>query len=394
MSTQVLSHGLGGMLSSVRDRQARASGSMPRADRLLWVGIILLMAVGTVMVLSSSVMIAERRFNDAGYFWKRQITWSVLAIVVMAIVSRVDYRSLRKWILPGALVSIVLLVAVLFTEPVNDARRWISLGLFRLQPAEVFRLVALMFAAALVAKRAEDMDRPWRLWPLGVFLAIGAALFMAQPEFSGVITLFLTVGVILLAGGLRWRHVLPSMAIVAIIGTVVVFGFGYKKARIDEWYEGLVTDTAGSYQVRQSKIALGSGGPLGEGLGRGRAKMLYLPEPHTDFILATVGEELGLVGFTAVIALASLLIFRAWRIATRAPDRFGYLLVIGIGGALFVNASLNAGVVTGLIPATGLPFPFVSYGGSSLLTTAAAWGIVLNVSRYRTPRMARLSGMG
>ncbi|MBD3299199.1 MAG: stage V sporulation protein E [candidate division Zixibacteria bacterium] len=394
MSTQVLSHGLGNVLGSVRDRQARLGKNMPRADRVLWVGIILLMALGTVMVLSSSVMIAERRFGEAGYFWKKQLLWSVLAIIVMAIVSRIDYRLLRKWILPGALVSIILLIAVLFTEPVNDAKRWLNLGLFKLQPAEVFRVVALMFAAALVAKRADDMDRPWRLWPLGLLLIIGTVLFMLQPEFSGVMTMYLTIGIILLAGGLRWRHILPAVALIAIVGSVTVFGFEYKKTRINEWYEGFVTDTGGSYQVRQSKVALGSGGPFGEGLGRGRAKMLYLPEPHTDFVLATIGEELGLVGFTAVVALATLLILRSWRVATRAPDRFGYLLVIGIGGALFVNAGLNAGVVTGLVPATGLPFPFVSYGGSSLLTTAAAWGIVLNVSRYRTPRSARLVGSG
>jgi cell division protein FtsW len=351
-----------------------------------------MIGLGTVMVLSSSVMIAERRFGEPGFFWKRQLTWSVLAIVVMAIVSRIDYRMLRKWILPGVVGSIILLVAVLFTEPVNEARRWLSLGLFKLQPAEMFRFVALMFTAALVAKRAEQMDKPMALWPLGVLLAIGTGLFMAQPEFSGVITLYLAVGIILLAGGLRWRHIVPALALVAVVGAVVVFGFEYKKGRIDEWRAGLTTDSGGSYQVRQSKIALASGGPLGQGLGHGRAKMLYLPEPHTDFILATVGEELGLVGFTAVIALSTLLILRAWRIATRAPDRFGYLLVIGIGGALFVNAGLNAGVVTGLIPATGLPFPFVSYGGSSLITTAAAWGLVLNVSRYRTPRAAAGAG--
>ena len=383
MKSHVLSSGLTGVWTTARDKQAKAIREMPRADRWVWFGVVALITLGTVMVLSSSVMIAERRFGEPGFFWKRQIVWSVLAILMMALVSRFDYRHLRKLVLPGLLLSVALLVAVLFTNPINEARRWLSLGLFSVQPSELFRLAAIIFTAAYVARQGEKIERPWTLWPLGIVVAIGVGLIMAQPEFSGVITLCMCVGIILIAAGLRWRHVLPVAAVAMVLGCTVVFGFGYKKARVDEWRTGL-TGTGGSYQVRQSKIAFGSGGTLGQGLGHGRAKMLYLPEPHTDFILASVGEELGLFGITGVLFIVTGLTLRAWRVATRAPDRFGYLLVIGIGGSLFVNAGLNAAVVTGLIPATGLPFPFLSYGGSSLVTTAAAWGIVLNVSRYRT----------
>lgn len=383
MRAHVLSSGLTSVWTTARDKQVRATREMPRADRWIWFGVLALITLGTVMVLSSSVMIAERRFGEPGFFWKRQIVWSVLAMLMMVVVSRFDYRHLRKLILPGMLVSIALLIAVLFTNPINEARRWLSLGLFSVQPSELFRLGMIVFTAAYVAKQGEKIERPWTLWPLGLVLAVGVGLIMAQPEFSGIITLCSCVGIILIAAGLRWRHVLPVAVLAVVLGCTVVFGFGYKKGRVDEWQKGL-TGTGGSYQVRQSKIAFGSGGTLGQGLGHGRAKMLYLPEPHTDFILASVGEELGLVGISGVLFIVTGLILRAWRVATRAPDRFGYLLVIGIGGSLFVNAGLNAAVVTGLVPATGLPFPFLSYGGSSLVTTAAAWGIVLNVSRYRT----------
>ncbi|MEW5873670.1 MAG: putative peptidoglycan glycosyltransferase FtsW [Candidatus Zixiibacteriota bacterium] len=362
----------------------RRRASMPKADRLILLGAMILMALGTIMVLSSSVMLAERRFGAPGFFWKRQLIWWGVAAAIMILVSRIDYRRLRKWILPGLIIAFALLGIVLFASPVNEARRWIPLGPIRIQPSEIFRLVIIMFTAAFFARQAERIENPLQWWPMLAVLGAGSGLIMLQPEFSALLTMWATVGLMVIAAGARWRHTLPVLGVAVTAALIIVFGFEYKKARVDDWREGLMTNTGGSYQVRQSKIALGSGGLVGQGLGRGRAKMLYLPEPHTDFILASIGEELGLLGLTAVFGIVMMMIFRGWKVATRAPDRFGYLLVVGIAGSLLVNAGLNAAVVTGVSPATGLPFPFVSYGGSSLLATAAAWGIVLNVSRFRS----------
>ena len=355
---------------------------MPKADRWIWMAAMALMALGSVMVLSSSVMLAERRYDAPGFFWKRQLIWWGLATVLMLSFSRFDYRRLRK---PAPLllaVGFLGLIAVLFAAPVNGAHRWFSLGWFSLQPLEAFRLALIVYTAAFLAKRGEEIVHLRRWIPLAIVLAIASGLLLLEPEFSGVLTMWATVGIMLVAAGARWRHLFPAVVVAALTAVILVFGFGYKKARLLDGEKGL-TSTGGSYQVQQSKVALGSGGLIGKGLGNGRSKMLYLPEPHTDFILASVGEELGLAGLTGVLIAFAVLVFRGWKVATRAPDRFGYLLVMGVGASLLVNAGLNAAVVTGLSPATGLPLPFVSYGGSSLLCTAAAWGIVLNVSRFR-----------
>jgi cell division protein FtsW len=369
-------------LGRFRARVEPRGAAMPNIDRWLWLSAMALMALGTIMILSSSVMWAERDFGAPGYYWKRQLVWWGLAAVAMFVLSRIDHRWFKKTRVPFLTVGIGLLVAVLYMDPVNGARRWLTLGPFSCQPAEFFRLGMILYTAGYLAKRGDEIASPLKLLPLLGVLAVGTLLLMKQPEFSGVLTLWAIIGIMLFAAGARWRHMIPTLALAAIVAGVVVFGLGYKKARVDEWQDGLLGN-GGSYQVQQSKIALGSGGLFGQGLGKGRAKMLFLPEPHTDFILASIGEELGLLGLTGVLALVGIMVFRGWRVATRAPDRFGYLVVIGIGGSLLVNAGFNAAVVTGLLPATGLPFPFVSYGGSSLLATAASWGIVLNVSRFR-----------
>ncbi|MBI3871916.1 MAG: cell division protein FtsW [candidate division Zixibacteria bacterium] len=373
-----------GLLEIISPHSARARGREPQpaSDRLVWFAAMGLMALGTVMVLSSSVMLADRRFGTPGFFWIRQMIWWFLATVLLVVFSRIDHRHFRTWAPLILILGLGGLGVALTLPPIKDVHRWINLGPLRLQPAELFRLAFVVYAAAFLARRGEQIiwARRWLLL-VGV-LALGSGLLLAMPEFSAVLTLWATTGFLLLAAGVRWRHVLPSIVTAVVASTIVVYGFGYKKARVDDWQAGL-TMTGGSYQVKQSKLAFGSGGLFGKGLGEGRAKMSYLPEPHTDFILSSIGEELGLVGITAVWLAFGLLVYRAWRAAMRAPDRFGYLLCIGIGASLLVNAALNASVATGLSPVTGLPLPFVSYGGSSLLCTAAGWGMVLNVSRFR-----------
>jgi len=369
------------VLSSVPRMMRLNRPGWPPADRLIWFASMALMALGTVMILSSSVILAERKFGTPGFFWGRQLLWWALATVTLVTVSRIDHRRwqpLAPVLMLGALIG---LVVVLLVPPIKGVNRWIPLGPFNWQPAEGFRLGFVVYAAAYLAKRGPDVRSFRKLVPLLVILATCSVLLVMEPELSSVLAVGATAILMLIAAGMRWRHLLPGIAVAVISVLTVIYGFDYKTQRITDWERGL-TVTDGSYQVRQSKIALGTGGIIGSGLGNGRAKMLYLPEPHTDFIVASVGEELGFIGFSAVLAALGLLIWRSWKVALVAPDRFGYLLCIGIGGSLFVNAALNLGVATGLLPATGLPLPLVSYGGSSLLMTAAGWGMVLNVSRF------------
>jgi cell division protein FtsW len=355
---------------------------VPPADRWIWLSAMFLMALGTVMVLSSSAMLADRKFGSPGFFWARQLVWWGLATALLIGVSRIDHRKFRTWAPLMLLIAFALVVTARLLPPIKDVHRWIDLGPFRLQPAEVFRLSFVVYAAAFLAKRGEAIES-WKSWIVLVgILGVGSVLLISLPEFSAALTLWGTSGLLLIAAGVRWRHVLPAAGVAVIGAIIVVYGIGYKTERVNQWADGL-TVTGGMYQVQQSKYAFGSGGPLGQGLGQGIAKMSYLPEPHTDFILASIGEELGFVGVTCVWMAFGLLVYRGWRAAMRAPDRFGYLLCIGIGASLFVNAALNASVAMGLSPVTGLPLPLVSYGGSSLLCTAMGWGMVLNVSRFR-----------
>ena len=358
---------------------------VPPADRSIWILVLALMALGTVMVLSSSLMLADRKFGTPGFFWSRQLMWTGLAIGLLVLLSRLEHRWWRRGAVAILLLAVAGLLAVLVLPSVKGVHRWIVIGPLRWQPAEGFKLAFVIYAAAFLAKRGEDIIWARRWLALVGLLAGGSALLMLQPEFSAVLTLWATTGIMLVAAGIRWRHVLPAVTVAVAGAVIVVYGFGYKQTRVNDWRAGL-TVTGGSYQVKQSKIAMGSGSVLGQGLGQGRAKMSYLPEPHTDFILSSIGEELGFVGVTFVWMAFGMLIYRSWRAAMRAPDRFGYLLCIGLGGSLLVNAALNAAVATGLSPATGLPLPLVSYGGSSLLCTAVGWGMVLNVSRFRLPR--------
>ena len=383
--TAALAHGILDLLNPVKAGFTRNISKVPPADRLIWLSAMFLMALGSVMVLSSSVMLAERKFGSPGFFWTRQLIWWGMATTLLLTVSRIDHRVFKKYAPHLLLIGLGLITLARLLPPIKDVHRWIDLGPFRLQPAEVFRLTLIIYAAAFLAKRGEEIVE-WKKWmPLLIILGVGSVILISLPEFSAALTLWSTTGLLLIAAGVRWRHILPAAGVAVIAAVIVVYGIGYKKARLDEWQNGL-TITEGSYQVRQSKIALGSGGLLGQGLGEGRAKMSYLPEPHTDFIISSIGEELGFVGVTLVWGALGLLVFRGWRAAMRAPDRFGYLLCIGIAGSLFVNASLNTMVATGLSPVTGLPLPLVSYGGSSLLCTAAGWGMVLNVSRFRLPQ--------
>ena len=353
-----------------------------RPDYILFLTALGLVAIGVVMIYSASAILALERFGSTTFFVKKQAIWGIITLLLILALTRVDYHHLEK-ISPFLLLgSFLLLVAVLFVPATRGASRWIRLGPLTFQPSELFRYALIFFMAFSLSKRKERIkELKFVLLPYFLILIIALGLIMKQPHLGAVLLISLVVFAMLFVGGARIRHLLLIVAPVILSVFILVFFLGYKKARVNDYLSSLENPLKGSYQMKQSVLALGSGEMVGVGLGEGKAKLFFLPEPHTDFIFATTGEELGFMGSAAILILFFLLAARGMSIARRAPDDFGYLLAFGITFSIFAGFLINAGVVVGLLPTTGLPMPFLSYGGSSLIFSALGIGILLNVSR-------------
>jgi len=353
-----------------------------RSDYLLVTLVLILMAVGIVMVYSASAILALDRVGSTTFFAKRQATWTVMSVCVLFLLTRVDYHRFQK-VSPVLLtVSFLLLVVVLLLPPTRGASRWIRLGPAAFQPSEFFKYSLVLFLAYSLCKRGDQIrELRFVLLPYLAILGVASLLILKQPHLGAVLLSSVILLTMLFVAGAKIRHLLLIIAPVALAAFVLVFMVGYKRARVEDYLSSIENPLKGSYQMKQSVLALGSGEILGAGPGEGKAKLFFLPEPHTDFIFATTGEELGFVGAAAILIMFLALAARGMSIARKAPDDFGYLLAFGITLSIFVGFLFNAGVVVGLFPTTGLPMPFLSYGGSSLVFTAAAIGILLNISR-------------
>lgn len=367
-------------------RAWRAGGKRrPPAYYALLSTILVLNLVGLVMVLSSSSVEALANYGSSWLFFKRQLAWTVLGLCALAVTSRVDYRVLRRFVGPLLVASSALLVLVLVPGvgiAVRGSTRWLGAGSLRFQPSELAKLALLVYCADVLTRRASNVA-DWRmvLRPVALVFCFFGALVMLEPDMGTTIVMALLTGTILFVGGLRMRHLLLVGVGGFAAGTALALSAPYRRARLLSFLDPFADARAGGYQVAQSLIALGSGGWTGVGLGAGRAKWLFLPNAHTDFIFAVIGEELGLVGCALVLFLFGTLTVLGVRAALRAPDRFGTLLAAGITGWIVGQALVNVGAVTGLLPVTGVPLPFVSFGGSALLFTMAATGALLNVAR-------------
>jgi cell division protein FtsW len=362
---------------------------MPRRlapDVWLFGVAIVLLAAGVVMVYSASAIVAADRFQDPYFFLKKQLFWAVIGAGCLWMAIRLDYRRLEHLVLPLLIFAGVLLVLVLvspFGQAINGTRRWIRLGPVSFQPAELAKLALVLYLAAFLAKKGEAIAefRRGLLPPLAV-AGVLAALVLAQPDLGTCLTLVtLTFTLLFLAGG-RVRHLglillapLPTLALAIWVAP-------YRVRRIIAFLDPWSDPRGSGFQIIQSWLALGNGGLFGQGIGASRQKLFYLPESHTDFIFAIVGEELGFVGATTIVALFAILIWRGLRIGLRAPDPFGGYLAIGITVLIATQTLVNLGVVTGLLPTKGLPLPFISFGGSALLVTLLSTGVLLNISQH------------
>ncbi len=352
---------------------------------LLVLGIVILNIVGLVMVLSAS---SVRSIDDKGspwWFFERQVMWTVVAAAGFLVASRIDYRTWRRWVLPLLIGSFGLLFVVLIPGvgiKVDGARRWLGFGQFRLQPSELAKLALLMFAADVLTRR-EDVVADWKqsLRPIVLVLGCVAVLMMAEPDLASLMVIAVMVVATLVVGGVRGRHLGVLGAAGASLVTVAATAVSWRRARMLSFLDPFADRANTGYQVVQSLIATGSGGWTGVGLGAGRAKWQFLPAAHTDFIFAVIGEELGLLGCTLVVGLFALIAVIGIRTAARAPDRFGTLVAAGATAWIVGQAVLNLGAVVGLLPVTGVPLPFVSFGGTALISTMVGAGILVNVAR-------------
>ncbi len=352
---------------------------------LLFAVIVVLNMIGLVMVLSASSVTALQHEGSSYYYFERQVMWLIGGSVLFLIALRLDYHRLRRFALPFVAVTAALLVIVLLPgigQNVNGSSRWIGVGSFGIQPSEFAKLALLLFAADLLARRhAWIGDTRVTLRPVLVAFAGFAALIMLQPNLGTTIVLAAITFAVLFVAGTPLAP-LVGWGVLGTCGAAMAsMGESYRRARVlaflHPWNDPLNT----GYQNIQSQVSIASGGLFGVGLGASRAKFGFLPYAHTDFIFAIIAEELGLFGAALVVGLFVALGFLGIRIALRAEYPFGRLMAVGITTWLCVQAFVNIGAVIGVLPITGVPLPFISFGGSSLLATMAASGILLNVAR-------------
>ncbi|MFN2389231.1 MAG: putative lipid II flippase FtsW [Actinomycetota bacterium] len=352
-----------------------------------------LVVLGLVMILSASSVSAFAEYGSSFVFFKKQVVWAVVGLGCLLFFANLDYQKLRGvgyLALAGTLLMLVAVLVPAVGVTVGGSSRWLALGPLSFQPSELAKLALVLFGAEVFSRKDERTleDLAHTALPMVPVLGLVAALVIAQPDL-GTTLLLSTIGFGLMAvAGAPGRYLVPLGLAAATLASIAAFGEQYRRARLlaflDPWADPLRT----GYHTIQSLIALGSGGWFGVGLGASRQKWMYVPNAHTDFIFAILGEETGLLGTLVVLGLFGFIAYLGIRIARHAPDRFGMLVASGITVWIAVQALVNMGAATASLPITGVPLPFVSFGGSSLVISLAAAGILINIGRQGETRPA------
>ena len=372
-----------------------------KTDWILFTAIVVMVFFGLVMLYSASSVMAQLKYGSSWHFFGRQLAWLAVAITAMMLLKRMHYRTLHNPAVAFASigVALVLLLGVYFADGAHH--RWLRLGPLGLQPSELAKPALVIFLAFFVTLRARAINNRYTLLPAA--LAVGLLTAgVGLADLGTPIVMIATVVVVFFVAGLEWRYCAIALSVAAIGVVFLVASKPYRLKRVVEFFDpgyklvdrldsggrvkAYLNTSLGSrdtnYQGEQSKIAVGAGGPLGLGLMQGKQKLLYLPEAHTDFIYAVVGEELGLLGSLVVLAGFVVILWRGLRAALYMPDEFGRYLALGVTTLVVVQAFMNISVVLGLIPNKGIPLPLISSGGSSLVSTLASLGILMNVSEH------------
>jgi cell division protein FtsW len=359
-----------------------------KSDKTLFLSTLLLVGMSVVMVYSASAVQAVDKGHSAAFFLTKQLAWAVIGVLLMLGAMRIDYHEYRRpaliWSLLG--VTAVGLLAVFLFPKINGTHRWLSVLGLSLQPSELAKLVVIFFTAAVLERRMHRInDVSYALLPIGVVTVVMAALIYKEPDFGTMVVLVLVVGALIFSAGLSYRYLVGGALVLVPTAAVMIATEGYRMERLLAFLDPAKYALGAGFQLNQSLIAVGSGGTLGKGLMAGVQKLFFIPEPHTDFIYAVVGEELGLIGTTVILIAFLAIAWRGLRAALVAPDRFGALLALGITTMVACQALVNMCVVIGLFPTKGIPLPLVSNGGSSLLINLVAMGILLNISQQASP---------
>jgi cell division protein FtsW len=363
--------------------RSKGKKKMGEIDYGIFYTVALLLVIGVVMVYSASSYYAMFINKDSMFYLKRQLVSALIGVGAMAFTMCFDYHKLKKYTVGIMIVSIFLLISVFFFSDINGAQRWIQIGGFSFQPSDLVKYVVVLFLAMSLEIKGEGVKK----FKSGIlpYLAVSgfyAAFVLAEKNLSIASVIMIVTFIILFAAGGRVKHlfgiVAPVLVAAALFFTVST---DYRRARMLNFINPWKDPTGNGYQLIQSFYALGAGGVTGLGLGQSRQKTLYMPEPHNDFIFSIIGEELGLIGCICIILLFIIFIWRGISVAMKARDTYGTLLAIGITSVIAVQSLINIAVVTGSMPVTGVPLPFISYGGTALIMNMTAVGILLNISR-------------
>ena len=360
------------------------------SDKILFSALVALSLFGCVMIYSASaVSLGETSGNPYRYLIK-QIAALAVGGAAAFVVYRTDYRVFAKpWVVYGIYgAALLLCVAALFHAPINAARRWIPIGPLMLQPSEMLKVGLVLLLAYQIARKGQSVADPERaLIPATVFTGVSAGVVLLEPDL-GTATCYVLLGAVLLwLAGIRARFFVIALAGLVPLLAALAFSASYRRARLLAFLHPEADPLGAGFQTIQSLIAVGTGGLTGNGLGGGRQKLFFLPYPHTDFIFAIVGEELGFLGAAAVVLCFAIVAWRGLRAARRAPEPFAAFLAAGATAIIVVQAAINMSVVLALVPTKGIPLPFVSYGGSSLVAFWIAGGLLLNVSQHEVERV-------
>jgi cell division protein FtsW len=361
---------------------------------MLLTATLCLLAFGAVMVFSASSttrILSDGGLSGSAYYLKRTLIFGAVGLAIMHLTARHGLEAVRR-LTPAILgVSFFLLFAVLFGgSTVNGASRWIGPGFLQLQPSELAKVALILYGADLLARKPKRARTLGGLMPFLIVVGAATLLIVAEPDLGTAMTIAFAIAATLLAAGMRIRDLALIAAALVVFGLLMTVVEPYRMARLTGFLHPGADATGAGFQAAQAKIALGSGGIFGVGIGNGVQKAYYLPEAHTDMISAVIGEELGMIGILGVVGLFSLFGYAGLQVAKKARDSYGKLLVAGLTSLVLVQATINLFAVTGLAPLTGVPLPLVSYGNSSLLATLFAVGLILNVARGGTARAAKL----
>ncbi|MFQ5645708.1 MAG: putative lipid II flippase FtsW [bacterium] len=359
-------------------------------DRLTFYVTLLLVGIGMVMVYSSSAALSQRYYGYSSFFIKRQLLWIVIGFFLLFTMQRLDYHQLSRFVYP--VLALIFILAGMVLVPgigvsVKGARRWLPIGGLSLQPSEGIKLMLILYLSHTFARKKKDIKRfSYTFLPFILVIGLASVLVLLEPDLGNSLVITFICLTLSFIAGVKFIYLIMIGFISLPALYLTVQKYHYMGERINSYLNNLKHPLHGSYQVLQSFYAFGMGGLWGRGLALGRQKVRFLPEPHNDFIFSVIGEELGLIGCLLILVLFVLLIIRGFQIAASSPDNFGRYLAAGITIMIGTQAFVNMAVTVGLLPPKGISLPFISYGGSSLIMSMAAVGILLSVSRRAVPQ--------